>query len=564
MNSRIFGLRRLALRVAESPALAYGAVAALQLKVMWGMWWVRDLTSGDTTEYFAKAQRWHDAWATHIAWSPLYTSFYGFLLYLSSDAYAVTIAHRLLIAVASTLLVLAVMRSLLDHGIAWWIAAWWAVLPINYDTLYEVHLFAFLPLAIACLLLARASSERRGAVLALLLATTLLMRNELALATAGFGLACAVAERRVSGARSRLRAYAVPLVVAVSLAGFFYARSSVKYPQLRGSLERKHTLNVCQIYAFGYQQRHPEWPYSPWTQCQPLMAQTFGKPEPRMSAAIRANPGAMWQHFKWNIGLIPSGVQLLLFNSSSGSVNPDYAPATLGSKVALILTIVWLFVLCLGAIALWKDWSRWSSWIKPRKWVWFLLGLLAGTAGFVMIMQRPRPSYLFALSLGLMAVTGLALQAIGQRFGASELFRIGMPPLAGLLLLMAPTYSGRKPAASRPLLDAYRRLTPLAADIRARKATVVTSGFPVELCNYLSLGRRCVDYYALREQVSQVDQGAVVYLSEHALADFRARYPSAVVDGLFQEVAVGQSPQGPWEILRAVRPIMPVHDRPGQ
>ena len=39
--------------------------------------------------------------------------------------------------------------TLILRLLAWLLAAWWAVLPVNFDTLYEVHLFALLPVLAA-------------------------------------------------------------------------------------------------------------------------------------------------------------------------------------------------------------------------------------------------------------------------------------------------------------------------------------------------------------------------------------------------------------------------------
>jgi hypothetical protein len=82
----------------------------LQLKVLWKIWEFRDLTTGDTSGYFAEAYGWYEHFAVNLVWSPLYTSYYGTLLMLTGDAYAATILHRVVIVMAATLGVLAFMR----------------------------------------------------------------------------------------------------------------------------------------------------------------------------------------------------------------------------------------------------------------------------------------------------------------------------------------------------------------------------------------------------------------------------------------------------------------------
>jgi len=549
-------------RILASAPVAYLAIVLLQLKVVWGMWWVKDLASGDTSEYFRAGYSWYEKGANVIAWSPLYTSFYGSLLFLSRDAYVATLAHRLVIVFALAVLVLTLMRRLLAPWAAWLMTAWWVVLPINYDTLYEVHLFVVLPLLGALVLLTRSGPWRRGIALAALLATTLLMRNEFLIATAGLAALCVATEAYSRRRRGRLNvaAYLLPLLAVAALVGLFYARSSVKYPQLTDALRRKHTLNVCQIVAFGYQQRHPEWTASPWTECQELMARLFDRPEPSLGEAIRTNPSAIWEHVLWNARLVPGGVQLLLFNEVSGNASPDYAPVHLGSSTAWRLSVAWLALLALAMLGQFREQPYWwTHWIGPRRWAWAGLVLLAATAGFVMLMQRPPPSYLFPLGLGLMASTGIALQMVARRWGLARWMRRLVPlPVAVLLLTVVPTYASRKRSNSRPLMESYRRILPFVDSIRARGGMVVTSGFPNEVCNYFALGPRCVDYYALRAEVEAGSRWrnvlrhhrvVFVYLSEAALSDPSGEALSTVA-GPVSRIASGRTEQGAWTIHR--------------
>jgi hypothetical protein len=560
--TRLRPLAVVVIRILASAPVAYLAIVLLQLKVVWGMWWVKDLTSGDTSEYFLHGYRWYEKGANVIAWSPLYTTFYGSLLFLSRDAYVATLAHRLFIVFALALLVLTLMRRLLAPWAAWLVTAWWVVLPINYDTLYEVHLFVVVPLVGALIVLTRPGPWRRGIALAAFLATTLLMRNEFLIATAGLAALCAAAEAHSRWRRQQrgsLTPYLVPVLGAVALTCVFYARSSVKYPQLTDALRRKHNLNVCQIVAYGYQQRHTEWTPSPWTECQGLMVQLFDRPELSLGEAIRANPSAIWEHLLWNTRLIPGGVQLLLFNEISGSESPDYAPIRRGSSTAGLLSIAWLGLLAvalLGQVRERRYW--WTTWIGPRRWAWAGLGLLAATAGFVMLMQRPRPSYLFPLGLGLMVSTGLALQMVARRWPTRWMRRLVPVPVALLLLAVVPTYASRKPSSSRPLMESYRRLLPVIDSIRGRDGVVVTSGFPNELCNYFALGRRCRDYYALRREVEAGSAWAevlrrhsvvLVYLSEDALSDPWSG-PLSTAAAPDSWIASGTSDRGTWTILR--------------
>src|SRR5260370_5432346 len=128
------------------------------------------------------AYLWYERFADNIVWSPLYTTFYGTVFMLTKDVYVATTLHRIIIVIAATLGVLAVMRKLLPPALAFLIAAWWAILPINFDTLSEVHLFALLPVLAAWLIAgSRDTPLGRGTALAILVAATILVRYELIL-----------------------------------------------------------------------------------------------------------------------------------------------------------------------------------------------------------------------------------------------------------------------------------------------------------------------------------------------------------------------------------------------
>jgi len=135
----------------RSPWFSYLTILIIQLKVLWGIWPHRDLTSGDTSYYFVMAWSWFKSWNVFITWTPLYTAFYGTLMHLTPDAYIVTILSRIIIVISGTMLVLMVMRRLLPPGLAWSMTVWWALLPINFDSLYEVHQFTVIPILLTCI-----------------------------------------------------------------------------------------------------------------------------------------------------------------------------------------------------------------------------------------------------------------------------------------------------------------------------------------------------------------------------------------------------------------------------
>ena len=352
-------LTSLPANLASSAWFAYATLFLLQFKVVYGMWFFRDMPAGDTSSYFTYSAFFHNTFRDEIAWSPLYTMFYGSLLNFSHDAYIVTILHRLIIIFIVSLFVLALMRRLLPPSIAWLIAVWWVITPVNFDLLYEVHLFGTIPTLIVYLVaLHKPNMWMRGLALGLFLLSAFLMRNELFIATGlwfGICLIWEVYRARKQGLLAPLvylRAYAAPAIFALIIVLFLYVRAQTQFPQLADVLSDKHTLNLCQIYSYNYQQRHSDWTKSPWTECQDLMSRVFGVPQPSMLDAFGRNPRAMLAYFAWNVRLFPDGIQVLLFNATAGSGQPDYIPRITNSLYALVLTIILLATLAIGGGAI--------------------------------------------------------------------------------------------------------------------------------------------------------------------------------------------------------------------
>jgi hypothetical protein len=481
-------------RALEKAWPSYAFITLLQLKIIWEMWRFRDLTIGDTSGYFVNAYRWFEAFKDIFIWSPLYTSFYGTVFMLTDDAYTATILHRVIIVMTATLGMLALMRRLLPPALALLVAMWWAILPINFETLYEIHLFALLPILAAWLAVAYGdTARRRGAALGILLGATILVRNELMVAFAVYGLICAVRElkamrARQGSSRASWRSYAVsyglPVVLAIALSAFFYWRSDIKGPVLAAQAEVKHTLNMCQVYAVGYQQRHPEWTLNPWIQCDQLMRDVFGNPLPTLGQMITANPAATWEHFLWNISLVPNGLQVSLFNAMSGTVNPDYPPVN-HSQLALVLSLVTLGVLVCGGVVAARNWRYWwHTWFRERAGLWLILLAVAAVAVPVILTQRPRPSYLFATTAILMACIGSAVWVLTIRWRAVvNLTAV----IAGLLLLalVPPYYVIHR--SDRPVRAGYEALKPFRSTIAAYRNKFVVGDYEYPLGSYLGL-----------------------------------------------------------------------------
>jgi len=214
----------------------------------------------------------------------------------------------------------------------------------------------------------------------------------------------------------------------------------------------------------------------------------FATAQPSLVEAIKRNPRAMLTHFLWNISLIPNGLQVLLFGATSGRVTPDYIPVQTGSKWVLFVSIAGLGVLLMGTYRLWRFrhfW--WTNWLKDRVWIWLTLGALGLTTVAVMIIERPRPEYIFIMGLAIRGLAGmsvLALAAPGRRFpDLSPAF----PVVAVFLICLYPSFYYQTANSNpRTLLKFYRRLAPFEKFINRPETTIVAPEYGWEICNYLA------------------------------------------------------------------------------
>jgi hypothetical protein len=477
----------------RNPVVAYAAILVLQTRIMWNFWHYKDLTFGDTSYYYLDALSWLHGMHSYFAGSPGYTAFLALVKLIVGDVYAAVLIHRVLIVLAAAVLVLALLRSLLGPAMGFLVTIWWVVLPPNYNVEYEVHLFGLLPILVAALVASRAPSRARlGLSLAVLVGAGFLVREELVLASVILGVAIVIAEirrRRRSPATpfTYARAYAVPLVVVALLVAGAWWRSSEHTAGIpvRATVEAHHRLNVCQAYAFNYQQRHPaRFRANAMTDCAPLMRRQFGRDMPTFLEAVRLNPGAIADFVGWNARLLPSGLEVALFGATSTGDTPDYFPVKTHRSYALALLILLLGVIAAGVLALTRERSFWrTEWLPTRAWSVLILCTVGFTAVVVALTQRPRAEYIYGLTIGLLALTGICLSAIVRRLGVESLVGPVTVSLAIMLVLVVPSHYHR---TSRPLHDAVQRLQVIRPELNSPTSVLVTSSYNTEICNYLA------------------------------------------------------------------------------
>jgi hypothetical protein len=483
------------------PVVFSGFVILIAIKVLWG-YWERDLTSGDTSFYFHNAVCWHLAKMVNVVWSPLYTAYYGSWLSVSENAAVATFLHRLGLIATSTALVAWLALRTLPRLFALLLVCWWIALPIHYDTLYEVHLFGAIPVIALALVAVTVGHQWRASLLVgIALITTALIRNEFVLVIATLLIQGAANLLRNWHAQSSnywrhaaFRHALVTLIAAVIIVSF-YSASYIKGQAIQPASAHKHTLNMCQVYAFGYQQRNPAWKLNPWTECDGLMQDKFGTNSPSLKQMMVANPQEVAQHFLWNLSLTQAGLEVLLFNVTSSGINPDYAPVLIVPILPGALLGLSLLIIAMGTLSVYRGMPKEHAETRNNiaKLAPVMLAVVVMSIA-VILTQRPRPSYL--LGAGILYMW-LVLAYLAAFTGRNRIVRSNwvFVILALILVCALPSYN------SLPLLSKnssvkliYNALLPHQATLCQRSGALFLENYTTEISNYL-----CSKYWNLRK-----------------------------------------------------------------
>ena len=495
-------------KIAQSAVFAYTSIFLIQLKVIWGMWEFRDLPSGDTAAYFIGASQWAESFSIPgFAWSPLYQIYYGSLQWVTSDVYDVTILHRVVLVLGATLLVLAVLRRLLSPGIAWVLAVWWALLPPNFDALYEVYLFAVVPAMIAVLVAtSRSGPGARSAVFVILFVSAFMARNEVivaALAWGGIWIAYEIWQRWRGKEGPSLKRLAVAFALPALLVGSLAMFALISSRDGGGINGNRQGFTMCQVYAYTFQQRNDIQKTEPYKNCEKLMESEFGQRYPTYADALQANPVAMGEHFLWNLRLLPYGIQLMLFNGTSGprNMNPDYIPTVHSSMPVGLLSVALAAFVLAGLSLLWRQRRMWwDTWLRERSWGWVALICLGISVLVAVFLTRPRPAYMFSLTVLLLAVIGMCAIVLTRRWPKLGKVRVVLPVAALIMLIALPSYYNKdyvtpQNGTDRPLLEDFNRLDPFKEQLQGQtRIQLLSLDFPGELCSYVGRTLPCAGF----------------------------------------------------------------------
>ena len=475
-------------------------VAIFTLKVLWG-YWDRDLTFGDTSSYFIHAVEWHKDGQVNIVWSPLYTAYFGSWLNVTDNAVVATFLHRLGLIVFSTGLVAWLGLLTLPRFLALLLVFWWVALPIHYDTLYEVHLFGALPILLMAVISFTINDKWRSPmILGISLVSTFLIRNEYILVV---GVLIVISIANLFRKRNHVSLitikpaeirYGTVLCTAVLIIAYFYSASYIQGSAIRAVSATKHTLNMCQVYAFGYQQRKPDWKGSPWTECSSLMLAKFGTPMPTLREMIVSNPRAVAEHFIWNLSLTRAGLEVLLFNATSAHDNPDYAPVLVVPVLPSLFLGLTLSICITGVVLVFRKSPPRYAEIREKLIRMSPLLVAAAVMAFAVILtQRPRPSYLLGGAVLYIWVVLMMLSAFSSQLEKFNQSWVLITFVAVLVLIM-PTYRSLSlPSKQRSFSAIYNELRPQSQRICQSTGALALNVGGRSMVNYLCFPNRIQD-----------------------------------------------------------------------
>lgn len=485
----------------SKPWFSYATIILLQLKVVWGMWQYQDLTPGDTSFYFKYAINWHSNFSINFVHHPLYIAFMGWFFTIGMNAYLIIILHRLVIIFAVSILVLAVMRILLPNGIAWIISAWWTILLINIQVLYEVHLFVVIFGGLALLVSSRGrNSVYRGATVSILLITSILVRNEYIIAFGIVSIICIIWEiyqiRQMQKfpIRRVLWSYIAPLIVAFVLIGFFLSTSVVKPPELWEKYEEKSALSFSQAIAHNYKLRNPTWVSNSWVNYSEVTMDKFGIPDVTFYQALKINPGEVFDYLFWNLRYPFIGLRSSLLNYSEDF--QQYIFPESGIVSGLVLPFFLVSTVIAGISLLSQSHHRRQ--LHSLCETWFVWGVLLSNALVNMLVIIFNPNnpwqlgdYLHFLVLFTLALIGLSVWVLLSYLPRKLKIWKLLPILQIGILFIIPGYYIKQSAIDQQhwLLPLYQRLMPFEIILNDPSTVFLTNSYySHDICNYIGLG----------------------------------------------------------------------------
>lgn len=471
-------------------------------------WW--DLPKGDTSYYWLAAGDWNEdgafSSAGRLTFSPLYCAYLGSVAHWFPDAPSAVFVHRFLILSAVSIGVWFALNRILTPFWAWMGALWWIALPTNWRAMFEVHLFGFgLILVAAGLAGVRRSALWHGLGLAFLVLSAFFVRNEFIPAVflfAGYAL-WDILRCSENGPTDKCRNFAMlasPSFIAIlAVLDLFSGNPDSLDPEkIASAFTARQRINLQQVYAFGYSQRNPLWKKDPWTQGASLLEEHFGRRDATFFDALKSNPKRIWEHMSWNLSLVPDGLQLALFGHRAGPYTPDFADGNRRPGKAIGLTIALALVWVIGFWCIYIGRDKIPTILRNPQiplGTWMILLSCVPSCVLAIVSQRPRPSYIFPLSLLLMACTLWILGRLIELLKSMDMRGVDFlnklrKPVTLFLACGIPwiiVVKNQVPKAPHPLRDDYAVLSGIREKLDdADTKIAMDAAYAKDLLNYLA------------------------------------------------------------------------------
>jgi hypothetical protein len=269
-----------------------------------------------------------------------------------------------------------------------------------------------------------------------------------------------------------------------------------------------------------------------------------------MTEALIRNPQIMTEHLLWNLALIPSGLQLMLFNCIGGGLTPDYIEPVRDICTATVLSALAIGFISLAAVFAALNPLTLRRWFAAHRWSATAMLCYAAVAMFVMVMQRPRASYVFCFSIEIMALTVLSLRHLVTSPSLDAWLRRCAPGLMLCAILVVPSYYAQQ-NAERKLLNYIEFLQPFALVIEYDHGQVLMPSYVHEIAHYL-YGTNVVPFetrFIAPEQIAELSRPAANYvriLNEHNVRDVMFDQPTHLGPSAAEQ-AVKSAPY--WRLL---------------
>jgi hypothetical protein len=414
-------------------------VLAVQLSAFYGVLAHKDMEIGDTSNYLANALDLLTDEKLNVLWSPGYQLILAAAISLTSDLHFALIATRIFITLIVAMLTFILFARYLSVGLSVALVSVIAMNPTYFDSLYSVHL-AGIMLPLVALVIASYVPNFTGILwsLTFVVLSTILFRNEHLLIVIVASLLLAIwllrwrSKVQFTASKREVRyhlATALLLIAAVSSALIYFSEPRFLSDDFTDSLQRKHTLNVCQIYAYYLMEVGDTRVEDPWSGCEAVSLQDLGTATPGFLSSLIQAPEKMVPFVVFNLFNLYSGLELLLLGTFSTGYSPDYWAQRV-APLTFVLAIPLLMVVAIGLRGHVANFIREFIWtgtqkVKASKHIGFYL-LSAGiilSSLVVALTQRPRPSYLYLL--GILIFLGLGI-------GLKRLLASGIPIRQGL------------------------------------------------------------------------------------------------------------------------------------